>query len=155
VATLEWIPPPKPYRNQDALYKTARPVADGQGLRQAGRGDLNPHRRSQSLHGPWHTSHRGRRVSPSGEKGSPTLIRLVQQSPSKCSGWQNDGSQKRCSEDQRGGKAQIAVHRSTLTPKHFDFGRTEQRQVMAADKVYLEMYLPRASPAKYPVYSRS
>jgi hypothetical protein len=80
VATLEWIPPPKPYRNQDALYKTARPVADGQGLRQAGRGDLNPHHRSQSLHGPWHTSHRGRRISLSGERGSPTLIRFVQQS---------------------------------------------------------------------------
>ena len=62
---------------------------------------------------------------------------------------------RRRSEDQRKGKAPIAVHRPKLTPKHFDFGHTEQRRVMAAEKVYLEMYLTRASPAKYPVYSRS
>jgi hypothetical protein len=57
----------------DALYQTARPVADGQGLRQAGRGDPNPHRRPQSLHGAWHTSHKSRGLSPSGDWGSPTL----------------------------------------------------------------------------------
>jgi hypothetical protein len=49
VATLEWIPPPNPCRNQDAVYKTARPVADGQGLRPAGRGDPNPHNRYTAL----------------------------------------------------------------------------------------------------------
>ena len=86
VATVERIPSPKPCRNEtshrllandcrsvDALYETTRPIADGQGLRQAGCLDPNPHRRPQSLHGPWHTSHRGRRISPSGERGSPTL----------------------------------------------------------------------------------
>lgn len=77
---LRRIPPPKPCRNQDALYKTARSIADGQGLRQAGRGDPNPHRRPQSIHGPWRTSHRGRRISSSGKRRRPTLTRFVQRS---------------------------------------------------------------------------
>jgi hypothetical protein len=80
VATLEWISPPKPCRNEDVLYKTTRPVVDGPGLRQASRGNPNPHRRSQSLHGPWHTSHRGRRISPSGERGRTSFTRFMQQS---------------------------------------------------------------------------
>jgi hypothetical protein len=42
VATLEWIPPPKPRRNEDALYETTWPIADGEGLRKAGRGDPDP-----------------------------------------------------------------------------------------------------------------
>ena len=36
---------------------------------------LNP------LHHAWHTHHRGRRISLSGERGSPTTPRFVQQSP--------------------------------------------------------------------------
>ena len=42
VATLEWIPPPKLRRNEDALYETTWPIADGEGLRKAGRGDPDP-----------------------------------------------------------------------------------------------------------------
>jgi hypothetical protein len=55
VATLEWIPPPKPRQNEtshrllandcrsvDALYETTWPIADGEGLRKAGRGDPDP-----------------------------------------------------------------------------------------------------------------
>ncbi|MFT4783405.1 MAG: hypothetical protein ACI9IV_001140 [Paracoccaceae bacterium] len=78
VATLEWISPPKPCRNEDALYKTARPIVDGAGLRAAGRGNPNPHRGAEPLHGPWHTSYRGRRISPSGEWGRTSFTRSVQ-----------------------------------------------------------------------------
>ena len=70
MATVERILPSKPCRNQDALYKTAQPVADGEGLLQAGRRDPNPHRRPKPLHSSWHTSHRGRGISPSGERGN-------------------------------------------------------------------------------------
>jgi len=30
VATLEWIPPPKPRRNEDALQETTWPIVDGE-----------------------------------------------------------------------------------------------------------------------------
>jgi hypothetical protein len=80
VATLEWISPPKPCRNEDVLYETTRPIVDGAGLRQAGRGNPNPHHRSQSLHGPWYTCHGTCRVSASGERGRTSFTRFVQQS---------------------------------------------------------------------------
>lgn len=51
LATLERIPPQKPRRNQDALYETTGPIAHGEGLRSASRGNPNPHRRPQPLYG--------------------------------------------------------------------------------------------------------
>jgi hypothetical protein len=80
MATMERIPPSKPRRDQDALRETDGPEPHGEGLRSAGRGKPNPHRRAQPLHCPWYTYQRGRRISPSGERGSPTLNRFVQQS---------------------------------------------------------------------------
>jgi hypothetical protein len=41
----------------DVLHVTAGPKPHGQGLRQAGRGDPNPHRRAQPLHCPRRTCH--------------------------------------------------------------------------------------------------
>ncbi|MGR3623008.1 MAG: hypothetical protein ACU0BV_12065, partial [Pseudophaeobacter sp.] len=46
----------------------------------AGRGDPDPHRRTQPLYCAWHTRHRARRVNPSGVRGSLHIIRFVQQS---------------------------------------------------------------------------
>ena len=80
VATLEWMPPPKPCRDQDALYETTRPIADGQDLRQAGRGNPNPHRGAEPLHRSWYTCHGTCRVSASGERGRTSFTRFVQQS---------------------------------------------------------------------------
>ncbi|MGR3623822.1 hypothetical protein, partial [Pseudophaeobacter sp.] len=45
-----------------------------------GRGDPDPHRRTQPLYCAWHTRHRARRVNPSGVRGSLHIIRFVQQS---------------------------------------------------------------------------
>ena len=66
-----------PCRAMNALYKTTRPVADGEGLRKAGRGNPSPHRCPQPLHRSWHTRHRASRLSPSGERGSPPINRFV------------------------------------------------------------------------------
>ena len=90
MATMEWIPPPKPRRNEpshglkpnhcramDALRETDGPEPQGERLCTASRGGSNPHRCPQPLHRPWDTCHRGSRLSPSGDWGSPTLNRFV------------------------------------------------------------------------------
>ena len=69
-----------PCRAVDALYKTTRPVADGEGLRKAGRRDPGSYLRPQPLHCSWHTSHRVCRLNPSGVTGRTSFNRLVQQS---------------------------------------------------------------------------
>ena len=46
---VEWIPPPKWWRNADAIYKTTRPVADEEELRKAGRGSPGAHRGAKLL----------------------------------------------------------------------------------------------------------
>jgi hypothetical protein len=52
-------------RNENALSEISGSIAHGAGLRKAGRGNQNPHRRPQPLHRSWHTCHRGSRLSPS------------------------------------------------------------------------------------------
>ena len=71
---------PKPRRNQDALYETTGPIAHGEGLRSASRGNPNPYRCPQPLYRSWHTYHLARRLNPSGVRGGTSLI---QQSPSE------------------------------------------------------------------------
>lgn len=81
VAAMEWLSPPKPSRDQDALCETTGPEPHGARLRPAGRGDPNPHRRAKPLHSSWHPCHRTRRISPSGERGRTHFTPFVQQSP--------------------------------------------------------------------------
>ncbi len=83
VAAMEWLSPPKPRRDQDALCETTGPEPHGAGLRPAGRGDPHPHRRAKPLHSSWHPCHRARRISPSGERGRTLFTRFVQLSPSE------------------------------------------------------------------------
>jgi len=54
VAAIEWLSPPKPRRDQDALCETTGPEPNGAGLRPVGRGDPNPHRRAKLLHSSWY-----------------------------------------------------------------------------------------------------
>jgi hypothetical protein len=67
-------------RNENALSEITGSIVHGAGLRKAGRGNPNPHRRPQPLHRSWHTCHRGSRLSPSGERGSSPSGRFAQQS---------------------------------------------------------------------------
>jgi hypothetical protein len=80
VATMERIPPPKPRRNEDALYETAGSAAHGAGLRPPSRGASGPYRRAQPLYGARHTRHGSCGISPSGERGNSAFNRFVQQS---------------------------------------------------------------------------
>ena len=67
---------PKSRRDQDALRETTGPEPHGTGLRSAGRGDPNPHRRAKPLHSSWHSDHRARRKVHPGkaeERSSPDL----------------------------------------------------------------------------------
>ncbi len=77
LAAIERIPPPEPRRNEDELCEAIGAKPHGEGLRSAGRGSPSPHRRLKPLHGPWNTRHRGRRISPSGERGSLPSTRFV------------------------------------------------------------------------------
>ncbi len=60
--------PPQPRRDEDGLRQTPRPGPHGEGLRPAGCEAPNPDRCAQSLHSTWHTYHRARRISSSGER---------------------------------------------------------------------------------------
>jgi len=71
LATVERISPPEPGRKQDELQQAAWPVTDGSRLRPPGRGAASPHRRAEWLHRARHTRHSGRRISPSGDRGTP------------------------------------------------------------------------------------
>jgi len=80
VAKVDRLSPPKPRRDENELRQTPRPRSHGARLRPAGCRAPSPDRGAQSLHRPWHTYHRARRISPSGERGSPLKPRFVQQS---------------------------------------------------------------------------
>ena len=84
VATMERIPPSEPRRDEDALCKAAGPAAHGTGLRPPGRRASGPYRRPERLHRARHTRHRARGMSPSGERGTSTFSRSVQQSRLTC-----------------------------------------------------------------------
>src|SRR5690606_18899246 len=73
LATMEWIPPPKPRRDKDALYQVAGPAAHGTGLRPTGRRTPGPHRRPERLHRARNTRHGSCGISPSGERGTSAL----------------------------------------------------------------------------------
>ena len=81
VAALERIPPSKPRRNEDALYETTRPSAHGEGLRKAGRGNPNPHRRAEPLHRYWYTCNGVRRISSLGKGEEHPLTDLCNKAP--------------------------------------------------------------------------
>lgn len=80
LATMEWIPPPEPRRDEDALRETVGATPHGEGLRSPGCRTSGPYCRPERLHCARHTRHRSYGMSLSGERG-PTAIRpSVQQS---------------------------------------------------------------------------
>ena len=64
-----------------ASYQWQECPRHGARLRPPGGGVPSQGGRPERLHRPWHPRHRGRGISPSGERGSPTIKRFVQQSP--------------------------------------------------------------------------
>jgi len=80
LATMERIPPPEPRRNEDALCQTAGPDAHGAGLRPSSCRTPGPYCCAERPHRARHPCHRGRGIGPSGERGTPTISRFVQQS---------------------------------------------------------------------------
>jgi hypothetical protein len=81
VATMEWIPPPVPRRDEHVLFETAGPAAHGKGLRPKGRRALGPHRRPEQLHRARNLGHRGCGISLFGERVTSTITKFAQQSP--------------------------------------------------------------------------
>lgn len=79
---MEWVLPPKPRRNEDALCQTTGPATLGAGLRPTGRRDPGPHRRPEWVYRARHTRHGSCRISHAGESVTSTFTRFVQQSPS-------------------------------------------------------------------------
>lgn len=65
-------------RDLDALCETTGSESHGAGLRPAGRGDPNPHRRAKPLHSSWDTSDKAFGISPAQERGRTFFTRFVQ-----------------------------------------------------------------------------
>ncbi len=70
LAPMEWVSPPEPRRDKDALRQTAGPTAHGARLRSPSRRAPSPHSHSERLYRARNTRHRGRRMSPLGGRGT-------------------------------------------------------------------------------------
>src|SRR6056297_603957 len=77
---MEWIPPPKPRRDEDALREAVGAEPHGARLLRPRRRTPGPSRRAERLHRARNTCHRARRISPSRKRGSSGLTPFAQQS---------------------------------------------------------------------------
>ena len=82
LATMGRVSPSKPRRDQDALRQAPCPAPVRARVRPSGRRVPRPCRRPERLHRTRHPRHRSRGVSLSGERGTLSVTRFVQQSPS-------------------------------------------------------------------------
>lgn len=57
LAKMEWISPPEPRRDEDALRETVGATPHGAGLRSPGRRTSGPYCRPEQLHRPRHACH--------------------------------------------------------------------------------------------------